>query len=183
MPLKSLLNSQNEDNIFALLHTFTCRRNRELESFLREKAITHEKSHMSRTYLAIDRYGCSDSSVIAYISLAVHTMDIENISSSTMKKKLHGLYYPPANKEYKPIPCYLIGQLAKDDLHVGSMNGDELIYIALGLIDVAQSVVGGRFIKLDCMDEPRLIELYERHGFRRVQRAEESGLVEMVRFF
>ena len=181
--MKFLLDAEGEESASTLLHTFNCCRNSDLESFLREKAITHEKSHKSRTYLFVDGYGHRDSSVVAYISLAIHTMDIRNISSATLKKKLHGIYYPPASNDCKPVPCYLIGQLAKNDSHARSMNGDELITTAIRLISLAQSQVGGRFIKLDCQDEPRLLELYERHGFRRVQRAEESGLVEMVRFF
>jgi hypothetical protein len=178
-----LLDTEGEKRASTLLRTFTCRRNSDLQSFLRQRAITHEKSHKSRTYLIVDRYGCTDSSVTAYFSLAIHTMDIRNVTSNTLKKKLHGLYYPPADNVCRPIPCYLIGQLAKDDSHATSMNGDELISMAIGLINLAQSQVGGRFIKLDCCDEPRLIELYERHGFGRVQREEGSGLVEMVRFF
>jgi predicted GNAT family N-acyltransferase len=174
---------EGEKSAATLLRTFTCCRNSDLESFLREKAINHEKSHKSRTYLLVDGYGHSDSSVVAFISLAIHTMDIRNVSSATLKKRLHGLYYPPANNDCKPVPCYLIGQVAKDDSHTSRINGDELISMAIGLINFSQSRVGGRFIKLDCQDEPRLLELYERHGFRRVQRAEESGLVEMVRFF
>jgi hypothetical protein len=110
-------------------------------------------------------------------------MDIRNVTSTTLKKKLHGLYYSPANNECKTVPCYLIGQLAKDDSHATCVNGDLLISIAIRLINLSQSQVGGRFIKLDCHDEPRLIALYERHQFKRVQREEESGLVEMVRFF
>jgi hypothetical protein len=81
------------------------------------------------------------------------------------------------------VPCYLIGQLGKDDRHVDDITGDELISIAVELIGSAQATVGGRFIKVDCEDVPGLISLYDRNGFRTVQKEVSSGLLEMVLFF
>ncbi len=120
--------------------------------------------------------------ILAFFSLAIHTMDIDQVSSNTMKKKLHGMYYPSAGP-IRPVPCYLIGQLGKDDRHVDDVTGDELISIAIDLIGSAQATVGGRFIKVDCEDAAGLVNLYERNCFRNVQNEVSSGLLEMVLFF
>ena len=151
---------------------------------MRDRAIPHEKNHRSRTYLIAAEDPDEDALPVvkAFVSLAIHVMDIEHVSARGMRKRLHGMYYPSAGP-IRPVPCYLIGQLGKDDRHVDDITGDELISIAVDLIGGAQATVGGRFIKIDCEAIPGLVDLYERNGFRAVQNDVSSGLLEMVLFF
>jgi hypothetical protein len=85
-----------DENTLVLLRSFFCCRNPEVELFLRERALPHEKNHRSRTYLIVAENTANDDLpvILAYFSLAIHTMDIDQVSSNTLRKKLHGMYFP-----------------------------------------------------------------------------------------
>jgi hypothetical protein len=165
------------------LEKFTCSLNLEVEDFLRFKALTFEKAKKSRTYLMLDE---NDQSgfirPLAYFSISIHLLDVNGVHSSTMRKSLFGLYYSSSTIQTF-VPCYLLGQLGRDDNASSIITGDELVALAIGKIQNAHVAVGGRFIKLDCENVPTLQALYRRHGFQPVQRLEGRKLIEMVRFF
>lgn len=89
-----------------LLETFPCSKNRDLQDFLHNKALTFEKHLRSRTYLYVDN---DTKAVAAYFTIAISTLHTEGISSDIIKM-LDGY-----QDDTKSIPCFLIGQLGKSD--------------------------------------------------------------------
>lgn len=51
--LTDILKYDNEAQLSQALRAFSCVRNKELETFIREKAIRLEKQHHTRTYLTL----------------------------------------------------------------------------------------------------------------------------------
>jgi len=45
------------------------------------------------------------------------------------------------------------------------ITGDMLLKLACNKIKVAQDVLGGRYVYLECEDKPKLKEFYESNGF------------------
>ena len=81
------------------------------------------------------------------------------------------------------VPCFLIGQLGKNDRHRGKIAGSELIDYAMNFLERGHDLVGGRFVSVDCRDDERLVRFYKENGFIQVQSDDETTLCQMVRFF
>jgi hypothetical protein len=110
-------------------------------------------------------------------------MDVSSPSiSGNLRKRLVGMYYAPTMTSHH-VPCFLIGQLGKDDRFYDEVEGRELIRYAFDAIDIAHSKVGGRFIKIDCEDSDGLVRFYRENGFVPIQKEPRSGMLEMVMFY
>jgi hypothetical protein len=94
--------------------------------------------------------------------------------SKTKRKKLDGLY-----KKTDDIPCYLIGQLGKNDLYKDKIEGHTIINYAVNIIQKSHEFVGGRFILVECTDNYKLVNFYLNNNFEILQKDE---LVQLVRF-
>jgi len=74
---------------------------------------------------------------------------------------------------------YLLGQLAKAD---GTEKGfgKEMIERALYVFRDGKAKFGCRTVRLDCKDEPRLMDYYVSCGFKFMRRDEKRNLNQMV---
>ena len=93
------------------------------------------------------------------------------------------------------IPAPLIGQLAKNFSHGYNslITGDELLKMACDRVRIAQMIIGGKIVYLECENKPALIEFYKRNGFiafseRPLDRDETSlmsgrTMIQMLRYF
>ncbi len=137
----------------------------------RVNAIPYNKHHNARTYLIVD----NSFLICGYVTLAMACMEIPEGISTSLRRKMQGYGRYSATS----VPCFLIGQLAREEgtpereLRLGDILG-----IALRIIKEAQDLVGGRFILVDCID--KLVSLYEKHGFRKVCKTGE--LNQMIMF-
>ncbi len=165
--LNSLLANQNESKIQNLLNNFFCKRDIDIENFLKNKAIEFEKRNISRTYLWID---LENKEVAGYFSIGLDIVSIKGISSNSLKKKL--------NKGYSPkndfLFTYLIGQIARSDKYSkDNLPGEEIVETALVKIKEAQIVVGGHLVCLDILyseKKPQLVKFYKKFGFRELKK-------------
>jgi len=121
--------------------------------------------------------GAEDPKILAYLTVAISNMKFKPYVSKTMKKRLNGIFQ---NDE---APCYLIGQLGKNDNYSDKVEGRELIDFAMGIIGIGYNAVGGRFVRVDSRNNTKLMKFYEKNGFRLVQTDDESDLIQFVRFF
>lgn len=71
----------------------------------------------------------------------------------------------------------------KNDRYRDKITGSELVDYAMNFLEKGHDLVGGRFVRVDCREDERLIRFYEENGFMRVQMDDEPGLLQMVRFF
>jgi len=157
----------------------------DIEHFLKHRSIAFEKSNRSRTYL-ICRKGNGDEGpfiILGYFTIAIHLMDVSSPRiSGNLRRRLVGMYYAPT-MAFHNVPCFLIGQLGKDDRSCDEIEGRELIRYAFDALEIAQVKVGGRFIKVDCEDSAGLIRFYTENGFIPIQKDPRSNMVEMVMFY
>jgi hypothetical protein len=152
-----------------MLSKFSCKRDTDVESFLKEKAIIQEKKHISRTYLIFDF--TVGPELMAYFTLAVSTMDVTNLEcSKEIQKKM--------NINRGMAQSYLIGQLGRCD---GSPKGLGRFAMdqATDRIIAANLNVGCRVIRIDC--KPSLVGYYEDHGFVFARHSSNEALVQMIR--
>lgn len=176
--MRDLLLAGEESEVLADLSTFRCARDPDIENFLMEDAIPFEKAHKARTYLMIelDSMEKREMAIVAYFTIALKCFQIGDGVSASMKRKLNGIF------QNDIIPCYLLGQLGKNDRYADQLRGREVIELAMDLIMDAHERVGGRFISVDCRDSDGLLRFYRDSGFTLLPSKNLHGLHQLVRF-
>ena len=164
-----------------VLSLFFCTKNSDVETFLRDKAITFEKASRARTYLILDEEALTDGkiNIIAYFTVSMKALNLREGISKNVRKHLDGL----GNKQGSTFVVYLIGQLGKNDTYSSEIDGKELIARAIATIKEAYKVVGGRYILVECEPVPGLKKLYEDNDFTFLQESlENDSLIQFIRF-
>ncbi|WP_043013415.1 hypothetical protein [Clostridium botulinum] len=95
--------------------------------------------------------------------------------SKTQIKKLDGF-----KKDATSLNCYLIGQLAKNDLYQGDIKGYEVLEYALNTLKECYNLIGGRVVLIECEDTPKLIKFYKENHFIQLQKDISTNYVQMV---
>lgn len=189
--VSELIDIVGEERASALLATFCCSRNSDIEQFVRNKAIDFEKHGIAISYIVIDEL--EDSAVIAgFYSLALKVARIEmTCLSNSVKKRLlkFGQSFFESGDCF--LPSVLIAQFGKSDIYSGLMRGSDLMDLAVSSVREIQTLVGGRFLFLECQDSPKLLAFYQKQGFatfgvRRsnadLEVSTDSTLVQLYRF-
>ena len=165
--LKKIVNSIGEEKSKKLLNTFKCEKNKDVEYFLREKAIEFSKQGISETFIVTTSYK-GDEVIAGYFALANKVTKIKRgIFSNTTKRRFAKFAtYDGINKCYT-IALPLIGQVGRNfnNSYDKLIDGDLLLKLACDKIKEAQEILGGRFVFLECEDKTVLTDLYERNGF------------------
>ena len=114
--------------------------------------------------------------IIGYFAVALSNIKIPDGLSKSMKKKLG------FTSKTEILPCYLIGQLGKNDLYWKDIEGRLLVDQAMNILLKGRELVGGKFVIVDCKDIDSVTTFYESNGFIRVQLDSERELAQFVRF-
>jgi len=166
--LSKFLSEVPEGEVSDMLSSFSCKRDKDVESFLKDKAIIQEKKHISRTYLIFDEDAGSE--LVAYFTVAVSSMeDKDLVFSGNLRKKM--------NINNGSAQSYLIGQIGKLD---GAQKGLGRFAIekAIDRIVSANAKVGCRVVRVDC--RPSLVNYYKDNGFTLIRQNADRDLNEMV---
>lgn len=167
--LTKIISALGVENTQSLLSAvFRCSRNFDVENFLLNKAIRFEMADAAATHLIIN----DEQQITAYFSLSFKTLDL-NISRTLWKKLSNGL------GENGKIKAFLIGQIGKNDLVKSEINLGDILNTAFEKIYLAKQNVGGRVVILECEDNPKLIALYEKYGFKIIETKENQTLKTM----
>lgn len=165
--LKDIYNAIGEVQTKEKLREYKCDLNKDVEYFLREKAIEFSKQDFSRTYIIMSQYKGKDV-IVGYFAIANKVTNIKKVTLSETKRKrlLKFAIYDKESKSYS-IALPLIGQIGKNynNNYNKLISGDILLKLACDKIREAQELIGGRFIFLECEDKPQLKEFYESNGF------------------
>jgi len=165
--LKIMIEEIGEVKAQQALSDFSCEINRDVESFLLEKAIAFAKQNVSQTHIVMAPY--NDNMVIAgYFALANKNIKVseEKISKSLFKRIRKFGNYDPVLKVCE-VPALLIGQIGKNYKYNDGMliAGHELLKIACDKLALVQDIIGGKLIYLECEDNHKLKNFYESNGF------------------
>lgn len=169
--LEDIISELGENAAKSILSTFSSPNNADVQDFIRNKAIEFSKQSLSKTTLI---YWMSEDEkekyLIGYYTLANKLLNVcQDSISKTMSKRLfrHGTY--DTSKRIHTIPAILIGQLSKNFADGNNLliSGSDILQMALNKIQIIQKEIGGKFVFLECENEPKLIKFYEDNGFVR----------------
>lgn len=159
--LQEWLGYGDEKKVSDVLATFLCKKNPEVELFLHDSAIEFEKNSSARTYLLIDE---RTNKIAGYFTVSIGFANISNSRYLTTDEREQLMV--SKCPDYR-IPCYLIGQLGRNDEYEhGYLSGTDMLERALSILGDAKDIVGGKFVIVECED--CLVKIYqsERFGFR-----------------
>lgn len=155
-----------EKKVSNILNAFECTNNKDVESFLKDKAVLFDKQGFSKTHLVYTSYK-NEMVLVGYYALAYKSFVIKSGSkiSSSLKKRIAKFgQYDKELKQYV-VSAPLIGQLGKNDKYRDLISGDALLYCACKTVKSVQALVGGKFVYLECEDKLKLVDFYKSNGF------------------
>jgi len=158
--LDELINEYDEEEIKSLLCCFSCPRNKDLQDFLCNSSIEFSKRNVSKTYLIINE---DNLDILAYFSLAFTSIQSSDFEiSKTLVSSMDGF-----NKHATEIKVHLIGQIGKNfAVENNPINLGLILQETFTIIKQIRAMAGGRFAILECNNNPSLIALYKKCGFK-----------------
>ncbi|MDO4162729.1 MAG: N-acetyltransferase, partial [Pseudomonadota bacterium] len=157
--LNDIIKGIGEENAKTLLSSFYCPLNKDVENFIRYKAIEFSKRDFAKTHLV---FWCtedhSEIELVGYYTIAPKSFTIskDNVSRSQYKKISQYGEFDSLMKKCT-ISSILIGQLGKNFANGNDtlITGDELLKLALDKVSAIQNEIGGRYTYLECEDNTK----------------------------
>lgn len=138
--------------------SFSCP-NKDVENFLRYKAIEFSKRDFSKTHLVFwSTLYETEKYLVGYYTIAPKFFSIskDNVSNSQYKKLSQYGEYDTHSKKCT-ISAILIGQLGKNYTTGNDtlITGDELLKMTLDKVKNIQTEIGGRYTYLECEERAK----------------------------
>lgn len=151
-----LLGEEDTKNILLTFSSI----NVEVETFLKNNAISFNKQHQAVTYLVMLEN--EDELILSgYFSLSVRPTTINCAEfSKTRKNKLRKIGRMNEDETSCSLSAYLIAQFGKN-FEFNVINGNELMKLALQTIRPIQYQIGGSVIFLEAEDHEKLLNFYQ----------------------
>lgn len=168
--LRVMLEELGEDSVREILSSFSCPLNKDVEQFMRSKAIDFAAQGWAQTHLVMASYKQSPV-LVGYFTLANKYISISakmfQSRSSTLRRRIAKFAAYNAEAKSYILTAPLIAQVGKNysDGYDKLITGDELLTFACEKISRVQYDLGGRFAYVECEDKPQLVEFYARNGF------------------
>lgn len=166
--LKVMLEQIGENETLNILSNFYCPLNPDVQNFLKNKAIMFEQQGISSTYMIFASYN-THFALIGYYSLANKfiTINKDYLKSKTLQRKIQKFAQFDKERNQYCLSAPLIGQIGKNyyDNYSSLITGDELLCFAFNKVKQLQTIIGGKFVYLECEDKPELINFYTSNGF------------------
>lgn len=163
--------------------------NKDVESFLKTKAVQSAKLYTSSTYLVSTLENNSGTvDLLGYFTLAIKMLTVRCVDLSMVQEKMIRRFACFAcNSESYQLPAILIAQFGRNfSKQSASISGMELMKFALEHIRMIFTLSSGKTIFLECEKEEKLIHFYEKCGFfmlnNTVYSKDKKELVQMFRF-
>lgn len=170
--LEDLIECYGEDRAKSILADFSCDLNKDVENFIRTKAIEFSKQSIAKTqliyYVEDENDEKCPKKLVGYFSLTQKTI---NVAKKALSNKLSGKMkrfarYDNEKKSYI-LPVILIGQLGKNYKDGNNMyiEGNVLLELAFQSITLVQKYIGGKFVYLESEDKEKIVKFYTDNGF------------------
>ena len=147
------------EELAASLHGFSCAQKPEIATFFREEASLNEKELLSKSYCFYrkDTMEVVCAFCVSCSSIATRTMPADIKEEFTAEI--------PDEKRRSFYPATLIGQLAVFDGFRDEHVGDEFMDLIKVWILTEANQIGFRYLVVDAVNRPKVIEYYKRNGF------------------
>lgn len=190
--IQDMLTAFGEETVSALLSGFSCPLNEGVEKFVRKDAMDFSKRKLSVTYLVLRKSKGGTPDLVGIFALTHKAVMVgADAMSNTTKRKLNR--YAALNQESGKynVSAFLIAQFGKNYSADRSLTirGDELMNLAMEVLEDAQYRIGGGVIYLDCEDIDKVLSFYQNKNNRftvfgdRVSQADGKKYLQLIRFF
>ena len=162
--LVDLLENDGE-SFYNFLASLFCSPNKDVERFLKEKAVQSVKLCTSSTYLVISND--KPLHLSGYFSLATKMLSLKKLSLSKSTERMISRfgYYDEDSDSYK-IPAILIAHFGRNfNNTLSSISGFDLMAITLQQVKNILSFTSGKTVFLECEKKQKLIDFYKENGF------------------
>ena len=168
VPLDSLVRQVGKGQAQKILSDFSCPLNKDVESFIRDKAIEFDMQGISKTHLIFcDK--AEELVLIGYYTLANKVFEISKHTklSSAWRHRLHRFTTYNARLNKHELSAPLIAQLGKNYANQNNLliRGDELLKLACDRVQETHRILGGKSVFLECENNTKLIDFYQKNGF------------------
>lgn len=170
MNLNDVIDQLGEDVTKTILSSFSCPLNKDIENFIKYKAIEFSKRTTAKTHLVF--WQTDDEKYMEFvgyytITYKVITVDRSALSNTEAKKLKNQGVYDESKQEYS-VSAPLIAQLGKNYTNGNDtlIDGADLLHLAVNNIRKIQKEIGGRFMYLECEDKEKLLDFYTKHNFK-----------------
>ena len=147
--------------------SFSCQ-DKDVEKFLKEKALDFDKRNKSRTYLIIDGNNDEDIVILGYYTITMKNLPFGESVSKSMIKRIDGY-----SNNINSAEAVLIGQLGKNYSYRNEINGVALLNYAMDTVYSIQNLAAGRVVFLECLDNDKIVSFYKTNGFVFLQKSGE----------
>ena len=169
------------------LATFSSPRNKEIEEFIRNKAISFATGKLSVTYIVSNE---DNGNILGYFTLTHKSIIIsgDNLSSTSKKKLARYSRMDAATGNYM-ASAFLIAQFGKNYALPKSdrISGHDLMQLATDVLVSIQRQIGGGIVYLDCEDNKVLTSFYKSQNFKqfddRFSPEDNQKYIQFMRFF
>ena len=172
VPLREMMHGNLPKAIHDAMSVFSCH-DKDVEIFLKTKALDFERRDRSRTYLVFDEAAFD---LLGYFTLSLNALPFRDKVSGNMIKRIDGF-----SKDVKAVGIILIGQFGKDKDLARTFKGTTLLDLCLQKVKLAQDITAGRFVMLECLDIPQVVSFYKSNGFTLLQMDSRDKYLQMVK--
>lgn len=165
--LKDMYDAIGEEKTKKILNDFECPLNKDVEYFIKEKALQFLRMRISQTFLVSSSYK-GKNVIVGYFALTNKITKIKkNSLSNSVRKRINRFAEQTSMEKYYTVSLPLIGQLGKNykNNYNSLITGDELLKLACDKVIEAQNILGGKFAFVECEDKEILRNFYESNGF------------------
>lgn len=149
-----------EESLIGFLSDYSCPKNPEIETYVKNSALEFAKRKISITYLVLNDNG--DLTSIFTVTHKPIEISREGLSS-TLQKKLTRYAQLDETTDSYTLSAFLIAQFGKNYAHdiENIPSGNELMEITINVLEKIQRDIGGGIVYLECEDKPQLLEFYQ----------------------
>lgn len=153
------------EELHQLLTGFNCEQEPLIEKFFRDECVLHDGQMLSRTYCYYRKKKQDDKVVreaVAGFCISCSNVATKLIPKATRNKINRKIPYEKQRDHY---PAVMIGQLCVFDGYAKEHCGDDLMNNIKWMIADLARQIGARYLIVDAVNKPKVLEYYKRNGF------------------
>ena len=156
-----------ENELNEILSDFSSPKNKDVEEFLKKRAVEFTKKQQSITYLV---FAAETAELAGYFSITMKPVTVKADGlSRTARKRLDRVSKYDEKTDSYVVAAYLIAQFGRNYSKqlTCPIRGTELMDIAITTLRNIQYQLGGLLVYLECENHEKLLDFYQgKNGFK-----------------